>query len=232
MQKVLCVPKEVLFGKEGEKYFEGFRPLKSFAKSKEELLDSIIKNQCFLLRDKPGCFQPIPAEKDPSFKQIIPYCVVRHGDKVFLFKRLRDSGEERLRGKISIGIGGHIHQADVSGEDLIVAGMMRELHEELDCKGDFSYDLIGVVNDDRDDVGKVHFGLVYLVSLKSPEVKVSDEEAKVLSGALASAEEIDEAWEGLETWSQYVFSGIRRSLRSEAVANRKSEKKTLPTADA
>ena len=36
-------------------------------------------------------------ENDPSFQQVIPYVVFRHGDRYFLTHRLRASSERRLR---------------------------------------------------------------------------------------------------------------------------------------
>jgi predicted NUDIX family phosphoesterase len=36
------------------------------------------------------------AEQDPSFKQVIPYLLMRDGDRIFLMKRTRAGGDERL----------------------------------------------------------------------------------------------------------------------------------------
>ncbi len=52
-------------------------------------------------------------EEDPSFKQLIPYCVLRwHGDdgeaRYFAYTRGGGQQEARLRAKRSLGIGGHI----------------------------------------------------------------------------------------------------------------------------
>ena len=55
------------------------------------------------------------AEHDSSFKQVIPYTVVTHGDEVLLLKRLEQGGEARLHGKLSIGVGGHINPVDGDG---------------------------------------------------------------------------------------------------------------------
>src|SRR5260370_9582389 len=45
------------------------------------------------------------AEKDPSHKQIIPYALLTHGDKVLHYVRGKRAGEQRLVAKGSIGIG-------------------------------------------------------------------------------------------------------------------------------
>src|SRR4029450_2420657 len=53
-----------------------------------------------------------PAETDPSMKQIIPYVLLVHGDRVLHYVRGKKAGEERLVAKGSIGIGGHMNDHD------------------------------------------------------------------------------------------------------------------------
>ncbi len=52
------------------------------------------------------------AEHDPSFKQIIPYVVVRWRDQVFHYTRGHGATEKRLRALRSVGVGGHINPCD------------------------------------------------------------------------------------------------------------------------
>ena len=55
-------------------------------------------------------------EDDPTYKQIIPYVILRHteGAKVTYFSYRRDKGgESRLENKRSIGVGGHLSQEDL-----------------------------------------------------------------------------------------------------------------------
>jgi predicted NUDIX family phosphoesterase len=54
------------------------------------------------------------AEQDPSFKQLIPYVVVRDGPRTFLMERTDAGGDARLHGKASIGVGGHLNPVDCS----------------------------------------------------------------------------------------------------------------------
>ena len=54
------------------------------------------------------------AENDPSHKQIIPYVLLAHGDKVLFYVRGKKAGEQRLVAKGSIGIGGHMNETDES----------------------------------------------------------------------------------------------------------------------
>ncbi|HET7667485.1 MAG TPA: hypothetical protein VFK56_15730, partial [Mycobacterium sp.] len=64
-----------------------------------------------------GRFVPRPhAEEDPSFKQLIPYVMVRDGERMFLTVRTAAGGDARLHGKASVGVGGHLNPVD-DGQD-------------------------------------------------------------------------------------------------------------------
>lgn len=143
-------------------------------------------------------------EQDPTMKQIIPYLIVRHGGRLFLFQRSAAGGEERLHGKYSIGVGGHINRTDVDGAaDLIGAGLRRELDEELMIDGVWRARLVGVLNDDTNAVGRVHFGLVHVIEVESPRVAVR--ESATLSGRLAVHAEVRRLYDRMETWSQLIL---------------------------
>src|SRR5262245_26677858 len=103
------------------------------------------------------------AEQDSSWKQVIPYVVVRRGDALLLLERKKKQGEARLHGKLSIGVGGHINPVDdggAGGGDVLLEGLRRELDEELDVQGALDVRAAGFLNDDSTDVGAVHYGLV------------------------------------------------------------------------
>ena len=51
-------------------------------------------------------------ELDPRFKQIIPYLVLRDGDRYFLMRRTRAGVDQRLHDRWSIGVGGHLNPGD------------------------------------------------------------------------------------------------------------------------
>jgi len=54
------------------------------------------------------------AEHDPTHKQIIPYAIITHRDRVLHYVRGKKAGEQRLVAKGSIGIGGHMNDSDES----------------------------------------------------------------------------------------------------------------------
>jgi predicted NUDIX family phosphoesterase len=142
-------------------------------------------------------------EEDPALKQIIPYVLVRSGTRYMLFQRAQGGREDRLRGLYSIGVGGHVAREDVQdGDDVVAAGLRRELGEELVMGGPWSARLVGVLNDDDNAVGAVHFGLVHIVDVASGGVTIR--EADRLTGRLASPDEVRAAYPQMETWSQLV----------------------------
>jgi predicted NUDIX family phosphoesterase len=142
-------------------------------------------------------------EEDPSLKQIIPYLVVRRAGRFMLFRRTRAGGEARLHELYSVGVGGHISKTDVDGAgDVVAAGLRRELEEELVVGGPWSARLAGVLNDDENPVGQVHFGLVHVIDVASGEVMIRETDR--LTGRLADSGDIREAYARMETWSQMV----------------------------
>ncbi len=143
-------------------------------------------------------------EDDSSMKQIIPYLIVRHGTQLFLFQRTAAGGEARLHGKFSIGVGGHINRSDVEGAaDLVAAGLRRELDEELRIAGGWRARLVGVLNDDTNPVGQVHFGLVHVVEVASPDIAVRENDT--LTGRLVDAAQVRDLYDRMETWSQLIL---------------------------
>ena len=115
------------------------------------------------------------AEQDPSYQQIIPYIVLQTVDfeKTAIYNR--QGSEQRLHDLWSIGIGGHINPIDMekqndSFKQILIAGMERELSEELDQRPVQDYPtFIGVINEDVTDVGKVHMGAVFRILSSAPE---------------------------------------------------------------
>ena len=149
------------------------------------------------------------AEEDPSLKQLIPYVVVTHDEKILHYRRGSGSGETRLLKKGSVGIGGHINDGDGLGEAFDAAAyqraLMRELMEEINLTGSFIERPLALLNDDSNPVGAVHLGIVHQCQISSPEVSAN--EAAIAELGFLSLEELAERHEQLETWSQLVVQG-------------------------
>lgn len=155
------------------------------------------------------------AEEDPSFKQLIPYCVFRHGDRILHYTRGKAGGESRLHAKISVGVGGHINPVDAdsgrTGPEVYHAAVARELEEELELPSGQSQRIIGLLNDDSNPVGSVHLGIVHLIDLESDAVS-SREDALANLGFLPLADLNDQHFERLETWSAFCVRHLAESL--------------------
>ena len=145
------------------------------------------------------------AETDASFKQLIPYVVIRDGPGVFLMRRTEAGGDARLHGKASIGVGGHLNPVD-HGEDALLAGLQREWDEELEADWQPDFRLVGLLNDDTNPVGSVHLGVVFTVDAAGRPVAVRERDK--LSGAIVGSGEMVASWERLETWSRLVADAL------------------------
>src|SRR5438132_4504674 len=144
------------------------------------------------------------AEKDPSHKQIIPYALLTHGDKVLHYVRGKRAGEQRLVAKGSIGIGGHMNEGDESlfalDEAAYRAGVEREVAEEIAINTKFDERIAALLNDDTTDVGRVHLGIVHIFKLAEP--KVEKREAMITGLRFLAKQELVARRETMETWSQ------------------------------
>ena len=154
------------------------------------------------------------AEKDPTHKQIIPYVLLAHGDRVLFYVRGKKAGEQRLVAKGSIGIGGHLNETDESlfalDEAAYRAGVEREVAEEISIKSNFDDRIVALLNDDRTEVGQVHLGIVHVFKLSEP--KVEKREAMITNVAFLGKEDLSARRDSLETWSQICLDSLERLL--------------------
>lgn len=186
MEKVLVVPTALIETYLSEKSFITDNIL--------AILEIIKKNHLFVDRDY--------AEYALEYKQIIPYAVLKNGSSFYLTQRLRKQTEKRLHGLYSIGLGGHINPEEELSEDVIIAGMRRELHEEVGF-GDFEPGkCVGIINDHAAEVSNYHVGLVYLL-LAPDNIQVC--ETSKMTGAWASEDEVSQRFDEMESWSKIVW---------------------------
>jgi predicted NUDIX family phosphoesterase len=172
-----------------------------------------------LLDPARNLFLPRPeAENDPSYKQLIPYLIVHHADRVLCYTRGQSGGEARLHAKMSIGIGGHINDGDTHAahfdEASYFRAVERELHEELDIPGGYRQRIAALLNDDSNDVGRVHLGIVHLIEVASTEVRPREE--AIARPQFLTASELAPHRDRLESWSQICFDGLGGLLPNPA----------------
>jgi predicted NUDIX family phosphoesterase len=161
-------------------------------------------------------FMPRPqAEKDPSFKQLIPYVIMTCEGKYLSYVRGKRAGETRLVAKRSIGIGGHINPTDdmpLFGNfyDTYLAAVQREVAEEVSIETKYKDKVVALLNDDNNEVGQVHLGIVHLWTLDEP--KVERREQMITQMGFMSIPELQAVRDTMETWSQICFDGLAEMI--------------------
>ena len=152
------------------------------------------------------------AEEDPSFKQIIPYVVFRSGDAVFCYTRGTSQGEARLHRQRSLGVGGHVEEADADGRatlDAYELALRRELAEEVEVGSPGHLRRVGLINDDATAVGAVHLGVVHLFDLDRPEV--APRESGLADAGFIPVVELPALRDRFESWSQICIDALLRA---------------------
>lgn len=151
-------------------------------------------------------FLPRPAmELDETYKQIIPYLIFKYEDRYFLMQRSNKASESRLQNKFTLGIGGHVRAEDLQEGSTLFDWARREFHEEVAYSGNLTITSLGMLNDDSNEVGKVHVGLVLLLEGDSDNITVHSE---LKSGELLTLEECAAYAEHMETWSRIIFDTL------------------------
>jgi predicted NUDIX family phosphoesterase len=214
-QIIMVVERSVLFGDE-KNSFHGFRN----AECGIPYESLILNNYSFKRRGD--------MEHNPLYKQPIAYCIIANIAKkrFFVYQRGSDSKnvEARLADKWSWGLGGHIEQKDVastgtaSGSNPLYDSMLREISEETNFIDGKILDiqLLGYVNDDSDSVGKVHFGLLYLLKTDAEIVQMKGNELQ--TSGMVSPEWLEKicgnSSSNVETWSRIAMTPLREQYRS------------------
>jgi predicted NUDIX family phosphoesterase len=150
-----------------------------------------------------GEFRPRSAmERDPSWKQVIPYLVLRDELRFFLMRRTRAGADARLHDLYSIGVGGHINPGDAD----VPGGLRREWLEEIEAPFEPAFEVVGLLNDDETDVGSVHLGIVFEANAQGRPVRVR--ETHKLSGSFVAPAEVEAVRDLMESWSALVFDAL------------------------
>ena len=193
--RVLVVPSEELdrLGR-----FQGFHP------------DASRYLEALLSPDRAEFRPRAQVEDDPSFKQIIPYVVLRSGNLVFCYTRGSGQAEVRLHRRRSLGVGGHVDEADADGRatrEAYEIALHREIEEEIILSSPGTIRLAGLINDDSTEVGRVHLGVVHVYSLLRPEV--APRESGLAEAGFLTQSEVVKDRARFETWSQLCIDSLR-----------------------
>ena len=151
-----------------------------------------------------------PAEKNPELKQIIPYVLLVHGDSVFHYVRGKKAGEQRLVAKGSVGIGGHMNDGDEGlfalDREAYNVAVQREVAEEVFIDSKYTNHVVALLNDDSNEVGQVHLGVVHIFRLESAAAR--KRESVITEAGFLPIADLKARREALETWSQLCTDGL------------------------
>jgi predicted NUDIX family phosphoesterase len=148
------------------------------------------------------------AEQDRRYKQLIPYALIIHGDKILRYRRGKGGQETRLHGLYSVGVGGHISEEDTG---LFTEGpgyhdaMRRELMEEvaIDVTKERA---VAVINDDSTDVGYVHLGIVHVVDVA--EDIIANGRDGIVGAEFVPIREAAKNPDAYESWSRFCIENL------------------------
>ncbi len=210
-QMIMVAPRRVLFASD---YFQGFRPAREV-----DYESRLLKSFGYRRRGE--------VEDDPSWKQPIGYALVvnRAARTVFAYQRSSKAGEyheTRLMGKWSWGVGGHIEKCDGADGNPIRASMLREVGEEIGLASSGEPEVLGYINDDSDPVGKVHFGVLYVIPTSQTVVHPACPELQ--EGGMRAAEELEALISRpgviVEEWSKFSLPPLIEYLGRPSSARR------------
>ncbi len=162
------------------------------------------------------------AENDYDTKQLVVYVLINHEQTFLSYQRTPKTTETRLKALYSIGIGGHVNVDDqiqptlfganeAAWKDFVLKAVWREVREEVQIEGANPQEprLICFVNDDSNDVGKVHFGVVFVVKLAKPSVAIRGERG-IGKLSFHTLPELISMRDTMETWSQLLVDFLAR----------------------
>lgn len=157
------------------------------------------------------------AEKDPAYKQLIPYVIMICDGQCLTYVRGKRAGETRLVGNRSIGIGGHINPADDAAplfrsdfRETYQAAVEREVAEEVSVETGHRDRIVVLLNDDSNEVGQVHLGIVHCWALESPNV--TRREQMITQMEFLGLAELKTLRDSMETWSQLCLDGLEEMM--------------------
>jgi len=193
----------IIMGVETNKLFKN-KSFEGFIQENEFDYESIILNNFEWLRRG-------NLEEDFTYKQPICYAMIVNPDtkKIFFYQRSGD--EERLHGKWSCGIGGHIDKKESTEENPLYASMLREVSEEIYMNGDAKPRILGYINSEEDKVSQVHIGLLYLIETNSTEIRAKDAEiSRDVFGSLSDLEKVCSNPDTVvEAWTKIALTPLR-----------------------
>ena len=173
----------------------------------------------FFVQGVPRFMPRSQVEENPAYKQLIPYVLMSYKDKYLSYVRGKRAGETRLVGNRSIGIGGHINPIDADNSPLFaylydnyLTAVEREVAEEVSVETSHTDRIVALLNDESNEVGSVHLGIVHHWVLDAPNV--SKREQMITQMDFMRPAELHEVRDTLETWSGLCLSRLTEMTRT------------------
>lgn len=163
-------------------------------------------------------------ETDFSKLQIIPYITLQDQatKEIFTYQRGKASGEQRLAGRVSIGLGGHMEIISATGDliETIAEEGSRELAEEVGLQVDplvfselISQGKVALMYNNQSEVDRVHLAVSIILPVDKEVIMSKPHEADIITrGQWLTFEKLQEMGQTseveIEFWSQMVLSAI------------------------
>jgi len=149
-------------------------------------------------------------EYDESFRQVVPYVVLRRADSVVSYLRSATGTESRLHGLRSLGVGGHVNLGDVVHDDhhlnlgrTLEAAAGREVAEEVGDVAVIGRRWVGILMSDSNAVSRVHVGVVAVWVLGDGGA-IEPADRSVVDVTLVAPQRLDVS--AYETWSAMLLT--------------------------
>ena len=196
---IVTVPNAALFP-------TGIHPEGFIPHAENDLRTAILENYTYTRRGE--------AEMDFTQKQPISFALIRNTEgKIFAYQRgskRTEFHETRLAGKWTCGIGGHIEREDETW-DILRDSLLRELEEEITLHWKIlTVEPLGYLNSEKDEVSKVHIGVLYVITTDSLTATGSEE---VVNEGFYSPEEFQSMLENPEqVWEEWAKIALKELL--------------------
>lgn len=145
-----------------------------------------------------------------SLVQLIPYVTLTHKGKFAVYRR---KAKNNLKGKLSLGFGGHIDMTDALSTNLVETidkAIYRELEEELNIKKDKDFyvdstsTVLDILLDNSSTINSVHAGIHYNFEVAHTDIQ-SKEQDELDDIQWMSFGELCHKKHEFETWSQIII---------------------------
>ncbi|HBM77433.1 MAG TPA: hypothetical protein DD438_04930, partial [Verrucomicrobiales bacterium] len=100
-------------------------------------------------------------------------------------------------------------RSDPLGHATYIAGVAREIDEEIALPARPQQKIVALLNDDSNPVGRVHLGVVHLFELESMEAQAREDALSDLQ--FKSTEELQgPLYDLLESWSRFCVDALNK----------------------